>query len=301
VALYDDPNEGVSQADPKDPRQLANREFKLSRQPEVIGFNNFAKLNFSADTTLEAKERISHELFWLTHDTFSKPEEVLASTIHGYVPRALSFRQEIVRVAWVEHGRWNPAGLPFIVETDSLGTAMIDSYHNLLRSENEALKPMTPANETHIGFYGARGGHETGNILDWSAVFISYVMKIAGAGAAFLYSPRHIDYVRRAKFNRSHTSNPFQLFNIAEAEPEPGDLVVKWRAPAFSYADIETTDTYSGRFAHVDIVVSKQQASIKVIGGNLSQTVRELPYDLDAGKLRASDDFVAILKIGGAP
>ena len=36
----------------------------------------------------------------------------------------------------------------------------------------------------------------------WSAVFVSYVMRTAGAGPAFAYSAAHQTYIRAARQNR---------------------------------------------------------------------------------------------------
>jgi hypothetical protein len=64
----------------------------------------------------------------------------------------------------------------------------------------------------------------------WSAAFISWVMRQAGAGSAFRYAAAHSVYVAAAKQNRlSNNGNPFQAYRIAEVSPAPGDLVCKGR------------------------------------------------------------------------
>ena len=49
------------------------------------------------------------------------------------------------------------------------------------------------------------------NVHPWSAAFISWVMKTAGAGNAFKYSAAHAVYTRAAKENRlTNSDNPVQ-------------------------------------------------------------------------------------------
>lgn len=282
---------------------LGEPEFKLKQQPEVVGFNNFGRIRFSPDTTLSPLARIRHELCWLTHDRRGKPEEVLASTIHDFTPKVLSFRRDIVRAANAELDSWNPPGEPQIKAPSPEGIALLETYCALLKSENNALQAIPPA-PAPIGFDDPRGGNPEDPIRPWGATFVSYVLKIAGAGTSFFYSPRHIDYIRRAKRNRIENSDsPFRLYERSddEALPEPGDLVV--RSSAFTFAALETEDTSTDRDAQVGIVVSVSDNGITVIGGDTGDTVQGTTYTLEnSGKLKAENDpFLGVIKIGRAP
>jgi hypothetical protein len=66
----------------------------------------------------------------------------------------------------------------------------------------------------------------------WSAVFISFVMRTAGAGPAFAYSAAHQTYIRAARRNRlsQNTANPFWAFRATEVAPRVGDLVCASRS-----------------------------------------------------------------------
>ena len=87
----------------------------------------------------------------------------------------------------------------------------------------------------------------------WSAAFIDYVMRMAGAGAAFPYSPSHSDYINAARTERGIAVQALPLDRYA---PEPGDLVCMWRARhPVTYQELP-----AGHFPARDIVVAQQFA-----------------------------------------
>jgi hypothetical protein len=106
----------------------------------------------------------------------------------------------------------------------------------------------------------------------WSAVFIDYVMRMAGAGRRFPYSPIHSNYINAAQeeaLGRRH-----DLAIVAEPPqryaPQPGDLVCMWRGGRpVRYADLPAGD-FPG---HCDIVVAARPSQIDGIGGNVANTV----------------------------
>ena len=109
----------------------------------------------------------------------------------------------------------------------------------------------------------------------WSAVFVSYVMRIAGAGPAFAYSTAHQTYIRAARRNRlsQSTANPFWAFRATEVAPRVGDLVCASRSDSgATYDNIGDPQT---RATHCDVVVEVRPGRIRVIGGNVGQTVGE--------------------------
>ena len=61
----------------------------------------------------------------------------------------------------------------------------------------------------------------------WSAAFVSYVMRMAGAGNRFPYAGTHADYINAARLN------PTSLVVSAEPPetyaPQRGDLICLWR------------------------------------------------------------------------
>jgi hypothetical protein len=109
----------------------------------------------------------------------------------------------------------------------------------------------------------------------WSAAFISYVMRTAGAGQAFPYAPDHATYINAAKRMTLGTDN----LSLMTAErpvsysPVPGDLICYGRdqAASLSYDNLPTTGSFP---AHCDIVVGPPVSGvISVIGGNVQDTV----------------------------
>jgi Uncharacterized protein conserved in bacteria (DUF2272) len=126
----------------------------------------------------------------------------------------------------------------------------------------------------------------------WSAVFIDYVMRMAGAGHRFPYSPLHADYINAAE--EEALGERHDLAIVAEPPqrlaPRPGDLVCMWRGSRpVGYADLP-----AGRFlSHCDIVVATHPGSIDGIGGNVDNTVamRHIPTTAN-GCLAAPDGRV---------
>jgi hypothetical protein len=102
----------------------------------------------------------------------------------------------------------------------------------------------------------------------WSAAFIDYVMRVAGAGRRFPYSSNHSDYINEARRNAGSwvvTAYPPESY-----APQRGDLICysRTRRP-IRYADLPT-----GRFpGHCDLVVATRPGILDVIGGNVDNSV----------------------------
>ncbi|MDR3538063.1 MAG: DUF2272 domain-containing protein [Acetobacteraceae bacterium] len=140
----------------------------------------------------------------------------------------------------------------------------------------------------------------------WSAAFISYVMRIAGAGPNFPYAADHAEYINAAarKAGRfinaaAHTAGNADTNWVVTAErpsqyaPRPGDLICMGRVGARSllFDDLPV----AGHFpAHCDIVVDTAvPRQIAVIGGNVDDavTLKHVPVTTD-GKLATPDGAV---------
>jgi hypothetical protein len=121
---------------------------------------------------------------------------------------------------------------------------------------------------------------ETGREIDilradyyaWSAAFISYVMRTAGAGPRFPYAPSHSAYINIAKdMKLGRTSGWVAVAErIDQYAPQPGDLICFWRGKRrMTYERLPAR-----RFpAHCDIVVERNKQQISVIGGNVDAAV----------------------------
>ncbi|HWB49777.1 MAG TPA: DUF2272 domain-containing protein [Stellaceae bacterium] len=102
----------------------------------------------------------------------------------------------------------------------------------------------------------------------WSAAFIDYVMRIAGAGSRFPYSASHSDYINAAARRQAGVLTAMPL---TQYPPQPGDLICLWRANhPVTFQDLPTPSHFPG---HCDIVVAQHPGSLDVIGGNVDNAV----------------------------
>ena len=107
----------------------------------------------------------------------------------------------------------------------------------------------------------------------WSAAFVSYVMRIAGAGARFPYAAAHADYINLAK--RMTLGQTQGWIIMAEPPtsyaPRPGDLICANRDGGVSlrYDDLPTALFPS----HCDFVVGSDPTMLTVVGGNVDDAV----------------------------
>ena len=129
----------------------------------------------------------------------------------------------------------------------------------------------------------------------WSAAFISYVMRVAGAGQRFPYSADHADYInaaRRVSLGQT-TAWLVAAERLQDYPPRPGDLVCFGRGAArgLRYEDLPTPALFP---SHCDIVVDTMVAGqLAVIGGNVedSVTMNTVPVTED-GKLATPQGVV---------
>jgi hypothetical protein len=119
---------------------------------------------------------------------------------------------------------------------------------------------------------------ESGNLYPqdapaWSAAFISYIMRTAGAGAGFVYSALHADYINAAARNEGVLSAE----RPESYPPQPGDLICMGRggAKALVFDDLPT----SRFFGHCDLVATTEPGQLQVIGGNVfgGVTLKHIP------------------------
>ena len=111
----------------------------------------------------------------------------------------------------------------------------------------------------------------------WSAAFISYVMRAAGAGTGFPYSPLHADYINAAARNEG----ALRAERTTGYAAREGDLICVGRAGA---QGLTFDDLPANRFfGHCDIVVSATPGRLQVIGGNVvgGVTLKNVPTTAD--------------------
>jgi hypothetical protein len=165
---------------------------------------------------------------------------------------ASGLRRRIVDIANREWVRW---GKGMKRETDPEMRGVLRGYWMTVRNQ--------------------RGAEEAIDKRDpWSAAFISWAMKQAGAGQAFQYAEAHRIYIAAAKGSRQRgDASKFWAYDITEAKPEVGDLVCRDRmirpgtCHGTTYANV---DNRAIKWAtHSDIVTEVGAGHITVIGGNV--------------------------------
>jgi len=143
--------------------------------------------------------------------------------------------------------------------------------------------------------YGREFPPEDDEKYAWSAAFVSYVMRTAGAGMAFPYAPDHSTYINAAKRMTLGTDNGWLVTaeRPSSYAPVPGDLICRGRdsSASLSFDDLPTAGSFP---AHCDIVVGQPNSgTISVIGGNVQDTVtmRHVPVAAN-GRLTGPDGAI---------
>jgi hypothetical protein len=197
----------------------------------------------------------------------------------GPVSRIAALRAAIVRIANQEWRRWNDGGKKF--ETDPRVRSILRDYWLNGAGNNFSEADL--------------GNPQFQNTWPWSATFISWVMKKAGAGNDFKYAAAHTIYIKAARDNRlANNSNPFKAFRIREVIPEPGDLVcINRSAVDVNYDNIDPNNKQHK--THCDIVTEAVFGKITTIGGNLSNSVSKTLVKTDErGHIKAPNYFAVI-------
>lgn len=155
--------------------------------------------------------------------------------------------------------------------------------------------PETPWTGKHDG-HGHRFPPEDDGDFAWSAAFVSYVMRMAGAGSGFPYSANHHTYITAALRH-----DPGLIVAAERPEsyaPQPGDSICAGRAENAGIR-FDTAVRIGAFKAHCDIVVSTGGPDgLEAIGGNVEDTValRHFPVTAD-GRLQDADTFLAVLRL----
>ena len=136
---------------------------------------------------------------------------------------------------------------------------------------------------------GARFDMRVDGHYAWSAAFISYVMRVSGAGDRFPYSPNHSTYINAAVAGEA---SGLHAFAPAAYAPQLGDLICAGRGSG-ARVRFDMLPTSYGFPAHCAIVVAKVADGISVIGGNVDDavTLTHVPVGAD-GKLAEPDGTI---------
>lgn len=136
----------------------------------------------------------------------------------------------------------------------------------------------------------------------WSAVFVSWCVKRAGAtDQEFRFSPRHSIFVHWAIRNATNNTGLFRGFNIADYAPQIGDIIQNNRdGNSYDFNFARNNAQYD---SHSAIVVETGQDPngryALTIGGNESDSVRRKIVRLKPdGKIkqRTTSPFISVIQ-----
>ena len=106
--------------------------------------------------------------------------------------------------------------------------------------------------------------------VPWSAAFISFAHHMAGAGSQFKAGPAHAAYIRDSIFAKrdGRVDAAYLGHRSTERAPRVGDLVGRARQSGVDY------DTQPSSYkSHTDLVVEVGKGFIKMMGGNVADSV----------------------------
>lgn len=205
-------------------------------------------------------------------------------------PPGGALAEALVRVANREFSRWRPGGGAALTETSPAASPILREYYR-----DGVGATVTDAQMRSTAY---QSGHP------WSAVFISYVVEKAGGGDRFSKSAAHQGYIRAARENRlrARVDNPFWAYRADEIAPQPGDIVCAARSNSGATYDNIGDSTH--RATHCDVVVERRPGSVRVIGGNVGNTVGAKTLRLRPdGKLDLTGNqstLFAVIRCGGS-
>src|SRR5690554_29294 len=123
----------------------------------------------------------------------------------------------------------------------------------------------------------------------WSAAFICFIMRLE-----YSYFPQtstHAAYTVAARERRKAGHSSFIAYEPNEYKPQPGDIVIKKRGYKGDLAGLYDTAT-----THGDIVIENNGDYLTVIGGNVSNSVRESIVPAKNGIINHSN-WIAVIKM----
>jgi hypothetical protein len=183
----------------------------------------------------------------------------------------------------------------FAKKLAAVGQKQYDLYH--FDSENDP--PL--ANQIKRYWQGI-GQSFPGVGTPWSAVFVSWCVKQAGATAAeFPFSPAHSQFVYKCIQNATNQTGVFRAFDIASYAPQLGDIIQNNRdGNSFDYQYAKTHKSYVSHSAIViEVGVDSNGSYATTIGGNESDSIRMKLVRLNANgliKQRPTGSYISVIQ-----
>jgi hypothetical protein len=160
---------------------------------------------------------------------------------------------------------------PYVQKLASTANSEHSTYHLL----NENSPPLSARIQT---YWEDLGFEFPGVATAWSAVFVSWCVKTAGAGSdEFRFSSMHSEFVNQAIANQINDEGVFRGRRIEDYSPSVGDILqINRNENEFDYDHAADNKFY---VSHSAIIVEVGEDSdggyIKQIGGNESDSIRK--------------------------
>jgi hypothetical protein len=136
----------------------------------------------------------------------------------------------------------------------------------------------------------------------WSAVFVSWCVKEAGATSAeFFFNPAHSQFVFRCIQNAANATGVFRAFDIETYAPQVGDIIQNNRSGnRFSFQYAASHRSYASHSAIVvEVGTDSRGGYATTIGGNESDSIRMKLVRLNARgliKQRTSGPYISVIQ-----
>lgn len=135
----------------------------------------------------------------------------------------------------------------------------------------------------------------------WSAVFVAWCVKQAGATAGeFHFSVRHSEFVYWAIQNQSNNTGLFKGHDVTTYAPKVGDILQNNRSGnRFDYAYAKANQKYISHSAIVVEVGSDSKGNyLRTIGGNENDSVgmKEVRLDTKGYMKNASGIYISVIE-----
>lgn len=195
-----------------------------------------------------------------------------------------------------ENGSEPATSTPFGAKLITVAVDQFDTFH--LRNEGDTrLCRQIKRYWDDLGL-----GFTSCTAVPWSAVFVSWCVKRAGATAEqFKFSAAHSQFVHAAIKNADNDRGVFHGLKFNSTPLQVGDILQNNRGGA--ERDFEFARTHSAYESHSAIVVQVSLIGANsfavIIGGNEGDSIRRTMVDLNSSgvvKQRANNPFISIVR-----
>lgn len=151
-------------------------------------------------------------------------------------------------------------------------------------------------------FWTGIGSTFPGVSTAWSAVFVSWCVKQAGAnGTEFKFNPAHSQFVHAAIRNGIQSTGLFHGVRVADHAPQVGDIIQHNRGgTTFDFDFAKTHKSYQSHSAIVvEIGTDARGGFAMTVGGNEGNSVRETVVRLNSNgfiKQREINPYICVIK-----